>query len=273
MVEVGNAESAVDDYRTPPSSAAPLPTPHSLHPTPHPAFDALCREAQACRRCPVMEGRRRVLSAANGRPGAAVMFVGEAPGRRGGERTGVPFSGDQTGRNFERLLEVAELRREDVFITNAVLCNPRDERGRNRPPARAELAACADFLARQMRVVDPLLVVPLGAVALAALDRVEPHGLRLREAVGRARSWRGRLLFPHYHPGPRAQLHRPFEAQREDFRALGALLGGMDGGRAGTQRAARALTHRVGDDDAVCYTAASQDTELDTSPAANPRGS
>ncbi|MGN6362027.1 MAG: uracil-DNA glycosylase family protein [Thermomicrobiales bacterium] len=153
-----------------------------------------------------------MLTAANGRPGALVFFVGEAPGRFGGERTGVPLSGDQSGRNFTALLAAAGLRRQDVFITNAVLCNPRDERGRNRPPARAELAACGEFLARQLAAIDAPLVVPLGAVALAALGALAPHGLRLRDAVGRPRAWQGRLLMPLYHPGPRATsptLRRP----------------------------------------------------------------
>jgi uracil-DNA glycosylase family 4 len=170
-----------------------------------------------------MAGRRRVLSRANGSPGALVLFIGEAPGRLGGERTGIPFSGDQTGRNFAALLAEAGLAREQVFITNAILCNPQDERGRNRGPAREELAACRDFLTRQLALVDAPLVVPLGAVALEALDAVAAHGLRLREAVGRPVPWQGRTLVPLYHPGPRAQLHRPFAMQREDFAALGAL--------------------------------------------------
>ena len=187
------------------------------------SFVALCQEAQGCRRCAAMEGRRRVLGAANGRPGARVMFIGEAPGRRGGERTGVPFSGDRTGRNFTALLARAGLARDEVFITNAILCNPRDERGRNRAPRREELHACRSLLARQLALVDAPVVVPLGAVALAALDAIERHGLRLREAVGRGHRWAGRLLVPLYHPGPRAQLHRPFAVQCEDFVALGRI--------------------------------------------------
>ncbi|HEX5503525.1 MAG TPA: uracil-DNA glycosylase [Thermomicrobiales bacterium] len=186
-------------------------------------FEALCREAAGCRRCPAMAGRRRVLSDANGRPGALVCFVGEAPGRRGGERTGVPFSGDQSGRNFTALLAVAGLARAEVFITNAVLCNPRDERDRNRAPSRAELTACRDFLARQLALVDPPIVAPLGAVALAALDALAPHGQRLRTAAGHAYAWHGRVLAPLYHPSPRAQLHRPFARQADDFARLGRL--------------------------------------------------
>jgi uracil-DNA glycosylase len=187
------------------------------------SFAALCAAAQACVSCAAMDGRRRVLSDANGRPGALVCFIGEAPGRRGGERTAIPFSGDQSGRNFDALLAAAGLTRAQVFVTNAILCNPQDERGRNRPPARDELANCRAFLARQLAVVAAPLVAPLGAVALAALDALAPHGLRLRDAVARPAPWQGRLLFPLYHPGPRAQLHRPPDQQRADFAALGAL--------------------------------------------------
>src|SRR5581483_8130382 len=148
------------------------------------AFDALARAVQDCRACPAMEGRRRVLSRANGDPAARVLFLAEAPGRLGGELAGVPLSADQSGRRFERLLTLAGLRREQIFITNAALCNPQDAHGHNRPPATAELAHCAGWLSQTLRVVDPAVVVTLGATALAALGRLEPHGLALRDAVG-----------------------------------------------------------------------------------------
>ncbi len=193
-------------------------------------FAALCDDAAACRRCPTMAGRQRILSAANGAVDARVIFIGEAPGRLGGERTGVPFSGDQTGRNFERLLAVAGLTRAEVFVTNAILCNPRDEAGRNRSPSRQELASCRDLLARQLALVAAPLVVTLGAVALGAVGALAAHGLRLREAVGRATPWRGRLLVPLYHPGPRAQLHRDFGQQCADFADLGRLVRSLDSG-------------------------------------------
>lgn len=189
-----------------------------------PAFSQLCADAAACQRCPTMVGRPRILSPANGGPGARVIFIGEAPGRLGGDRTGVPFSGDQSGRNFERLLAAANLTRREVFITNAILCNPRDERGRNRGPSRQELASCGDLLARQLAVIAAPVVVTLGAVALKALDALAAHGLQLREAVGQAMPWQGRLLVPLYHPGPRAQLHRSFALQHDDFTTLGKLV-------------------------------------------------
>ena len=154
-------------------------------------FDALVAEAAACRRCEAMCGRSAVLSGRNGRVGARVMFVGEAPGRQGGDRTRVPFSGDQSGRNFTRYLASIGLRREEIFITNAALCNPRSESGANRRPTRQEVANCSEFLRRQVEAVDPRVVVTLGAVSLEALRGVEYHRLtqgerRTDSRVGRA---------------------------------------------------------------------------------------
>ena len=97
---------------------------------------------------------------------AKVMFIGEAPGRRGAAVTGVPFVGDESGRRFDRLLAEAGLRREEVFVTNAVLCLPLDVAGRNRPPARLERANCAAHLSATVELVQPRLIVTLGAAAL-----------------------------------------------------------------------------------------------------------
>ncbi len=171
-----------------------------------------------------MAGRTGVLGRASGRLASRVLFVGEAPGRLGADRTGVPFSGDRSGRNFETLLGAAGWRRTDVFVSNAVLCNPRDERGNNRPPRPDEVANCADHLRRLIAILDPPFVVTLGAVALRASALVEPHELVLRRDVGRAVSWCGRTLVPLYHPGARAMVHRSFERQREDYRALARLV-------------------------------------------------
>lgn len=183
----------------------------------------LMSRAAACRVCPGM-GCRPVLSAANGLSSARVMFVGEAPGRLGAGRTGVPFSGDTAGARFERLLAEAGLTREAVFVTNAALCLPLDARGRNRQSSRAELAACGNWLSQTLDAVRPSLVVALGAVALTALGRIEPHGLTLRDGVRTVVRWRGARLTALYHPGARSQVHRPWPLQVEDWRALRAIL-------------------------------------------------
>ncbi|MFL6334329.1 MAG: uracil-DNA glycosylase [Pyrinomonadaceae bacterium] len=188
-------------------------------------FEALVLEAAACRRCEAMCGRSAVLSAHNGRVGARVLFVGEAPGRQGGDRTRVPFSGDQSGRNFSRYLASVGLAREEVFITNSALCNPRSETGANRRPTRRELSNCSDFLRRQIEVIGPRVVVTLGAVALEALRAVEYHPFTLKENVGQVQNWRGRLLVPLYHPSPQVLAsHRREPQQLEDYQSVARAL-------------------------------------------------
>jgi uracil-DNA glycosylase len=158
--------------------------------------------------------------------GARVLFVGEAPGRQGGDRTRVPFSGDQSGRNFSRFLASIKLTREEIFITNAALCNPRSESGANRKPTRVEVANCSEFLRRQIDVVDPAVVVTLGAVSLAALATVEYHRLSLKVNVGQIYEWCGRLLVPLYHPSPQVLAsHRRERAQLEDYKSVRRALG------------------------------------------------
>ena len=189
-------------------------------------FEALVAEAAVCRRCEAMCGRSAVLSARNGRVGASVIFVGEAPGRQGGDRTRVPFSGDQSGRNFSRYIASIGLARAETFITNSALCNPRGATGANRKPTRGEVSNCSEFLRRQVEAVDPRVVVTLGAVALAALRAVEYHPFTLKENVGQVRSWRGRLLVPLYHPSPQVLAsHRREPQQLEDYRSVARALG------------------------------------------------
>ncbi len=184
-------------------------------------FDALVAEVAACRRCAAMCGRVPVLSELNGAVGARVMFVGEAPGRQGGDRTRVPFSGDQSGRNFQRYIDSINLARSELFITNAVLCNPRKESGANRRPTSAEIANCSEYLRRLIELVDPKVVVTMGRVALEAVGRVAPHELSLRESAGRVEGWGGRLLVPLYHPSPQVLAsHRREAEQLADNRAV-----------------------------------------------------
>jgi uracil-DNA glycosylase family 4 len=71
--------------------------------------------------------RTAVLSERNGSIDARIMFIGEAPGRKGADQTRVPFSGDQSGRNFDRFLRSIALSRDLIFITSGALCNPRTE--------------------------------------------------------------------------------------------------------------------------------------------------
>lgn len=170
-----------------------------------------------CTRCDLALSRTQVVPGA-GNAHARVLFVGEAPGASE-DRTGVPFVG-ASGRLLDEMLGVAGLRREEVFIANVVRCRPPE----NRNPRAAELRACAGWLAEQVRLIGPEVIVPLGRFAL---QHFVPGG-RITRLQGTAQTLeqggRERILFPVVHPAAvlRSPERRP--QYEEHFRALGQLL-------------------------------------------------
>lgn len=169
--------------------------------------------------------RAAVLSELNGVLSARVLFIGEAPGRKGADRTRIPFSGDQSGKNFDRFLNSAGLSRGQIFITSAALCNPRSSSGANRRPSTSELKNCSDFLRRTIEILDPAIVVTLGSVALEALKRIHYHELNLREAAARIHEWNGRVLVPLYHPSPQVLASRRREAEQlRDYQVVAGAV-------------------------------------------------
>jgi DNA polymerase len=142
----------------------------------------------------LVQSRSRVVPGDGAAP-ATVAFVGLAPGRFGGDRTGRPFDGDRSGVLLRRMISRARL--DAVFITNLVRCNPRDACGRNRDPDTREIANCRSHLAAELALVRPTVVACLGRIAWrelagrnAPFDPRRPHLIRTNEFT----------LFPMYHP-------------------------------------------------------------------------
>jgi len=188
-------------------------------------FLKLTVEAAACTLCPAMCDRAAVFSELNGPLDARVMFIGEAPGRKGADNTRVPFSGDQSGRNFDRFIESIGLQRSEIFITSAALCNPRTVSGANRRPSAREVANCSDFLRRTIALIDPRVVVTLGVVALDALKLVHYHELNLKEHAGKILRWDERLLVPLYHPSPQVLItSRRAAEQLKDYQVVAEAI-------------------------------------------------
>ena len=184
-------------------------------------FDQIAAEAAACIICERMRDRQAVLSHLNGELNPRVMFIAEAPGRNGADRTRIPFHGDSSGENFEELLKSAGLTRAEIFITNSVLCSPRKPSGANDKPNRSEIRNCSDFLRRLIELIDPPVIATLGAVALDSLRLIEPHDYRLRDHAAKILKWHNRKLVPLYHPSPQVIITvRTLEQQKLDFRVL-----------------------------------------------------
>lgn len=192
-------------------------------------FKALTTAVQHCEMCPRMHGRVRVLSALNGSVQSRVLFVAEAPGRLGADRTAIPLYGDKAGDNFEKLLSTIGWSRDSVFITNAVLCNPRAENGNNATPTTREIANCSHYLHATLNLIRPDVVVTLGAAALRAVGGIQPHSFTLRDHVRQLVDWSDRKLFIAYHPGQRAMIHRSFANQTGDFYELAKWIDPVEG--------------------------------------------
>jgi uracil-DNA glycosylase family protein len=148
--------------RSPHSTAA------SLIP-PRPTLPTLRGAAQECHACPLWQrGTQTVFG--EGAPNAEVMLVGEQPGDEE-DRQGRPFVGP-AGRLLDRLLGEAGIDRRQLYVTNTVKHFKWVERGRRRlheKPNAAEITACAPWLAAEIAVVGPRVLVCLGATAAQAL--------------------------------------------------------------------------------------------------------
>lgn len=185
------------------------------------AFGCLVEAASACVKCERMRERQAVLSHHNGTLNPKVLFIAEAPGRNGADRTRIPFHGDLSGKTFEKFLTSINLTRRDVFITNCVLCNPRKPSGANDKPTRVEIKNCADFLRRVIELLEPPVITTIGAVALDALKLIEPHDFNLKEHAATLLQWHGYKLVPLYHPSPQVLITvRSLEQQQQDYQAL-----------------------------------------------------
>jgi uracil-DNA glycosylase len=169
-------------------STVPLAGNHLL--TPADALAAQERALQGCRRCKLCEARTTIVFG-SGNPRAELVVIGEGPGADE-DAQGLPFVG-RAGQLLTRMLESVQLSRDAVYICNAVKCRPPG----NRNPEADELAACAPFLARQLGVLQPTVVLSLGSVATQAL-------LQTREAIGKLRGrlhpYGAAVLVPTFHP-------------------------------------------------------------------------
>lgn len=173
-------------------------------------------EVRACTRCPLSLMRTSAVPG-EGPPDAAVVIIGEGPGRKE-DLQGRPFVG-AAGKQLDGLLRDAGLARDDVYITNVVKCRPPE----NRRPTDAEAEACHPYLVRQIELLRPTVIVLLGD---SALKRFLPDQT-LGGAHGMLFERGGLALFPTYHPAAMIYNRTLEKVSSEDFKALGKVLAGL----------------------------------------------
>lgn len=145
----------------------------------------------ACQACDLCKTRKQAVLGV-GDPAADWLFIGEGPGADEDER-GEPFVG-KAGKLLDNMLAAIDLKRgRGVYIANAVKCRPPD----NRTPEPGETAACWPFLARQIELIQPKLIVTLGKPAAQTLLQQE---VKIADARGRVHDFAGMPLIVTYHP-------------------------------------------------------------------------
>lgn len=164
-----------------------------------------------CTRCRLHKGRKNIVFGV-GNVNADIMFVGEGPGADEDEQ-GEPFVG-RAGQLLNNMISAMGIQRQDVYIANIVKCRPPG----NRTPEKDECDTCSPFLMRQIEVVQPKVIVALGAVAAKNLLAVNDSMANLR---GRWYDFKGARLLVTYHP---AFLLRDPRQKKEAWKDLQMVM-------------------------------------------------
>jgi len=198
LEEDGDVVARRPDFLEPPilklvsfDDLAPLPATQVAASEKAEALVAIQQEIGDCTRCPLAYAGRHTIVFGDGDANARLMFVGEGPGADE-DASGVPFVG-KAGQLLNNMIAAMGLKREQVYIANIVKCRP----PANRVPEPAEASTCEQFLLRQMDVIQPQVVVALGATAATYLLGVKQSLSSLR---GHWHSCRGAKLAVTYHP-------------------------------------------------------------------------
>src|SRR6266404_7215382 len=166
---------------------------------------------RVCTKCPHLACSRTQTVFGVGNPDAELMFIGEAPGADE-DKQGEPFVG-RAGQVLTRIVETMGFTRQEVYIANILKCRPDTPSGSfgNRPPTPREMQTCRPYLLEQIDVIEPKVLVALGAVAVEGL--LGTRGT-MRELRGRWHSHNGTPLMITYHPAYLLRNQAPSEKRK-----------------------------------------------------------
>ena len=125
-------------------------------------LERMAEEVRQCRQCDLGSSRTNAVPG-EGHPDARIMFIGEAPGADE-DAQGRPFVG-RAGQLLDKIINACGLKRSDVFIGNILKCRPPE----NRDPRAEEIISCLPYLQKQIEIIEPEIIVALGAHAARTL--------------------------------------------------------------------------------------------------------
>lgn len=171
-----------------------------------------------CKKCSLYKTRNKPVVGA-GSTNAKIFFIGEAPGHNE-DLQGQPFVG-RAGGILDELLQSIGLQRDEVYIGNILKCRPPD----NRNPLKSEIDACTNFLNRQIEIIQPEIICPLGSFAMSYI--FEKFGLK-QEKISNVRGKQFQIntifgnvkIIPLYHPAVATYNPNMKNALLEDFKTI-----------------------------------------------------
>lgn len=152
-------------------------------------LSTLKNEVVSCTNCSTLCSTRTQVVFGDGNINARIMFVGEAPGENE-DKKGIPFVG-KAGEMLDSMIKACKWDRKDVYIANVVNCRP----PKNRVPTAEEIGNCANYLLRQIELVNPEIIICLGSVASNTVV-----GLPVSQARGHWYYHRHHKVMCTYHP-------------------------------------------------------------------------
>src|SRR5262249_44289886 len=189
------------------------PTGRRPHPAPNKAklLEPIRERVRACTKCAHLACSRTQTVFGVGNPDADLMFIGEAPGADE-DRQGEPFVG-RAGQLLTRILKAMNFAREDVYIANILKCRPDMPAGSfgTRPPTPTEMQTCRPYLVEQIDIIQPRVLVALGAVAVEGLLGTRAA---MRDLRGRWHTYNSIPLMITYHPAYLLRNQAPSEKRK-----------------------------------------------------------
>ena len=174
-------------------------------------FEQLQKDVKNCTKCDLCKGRTHVVFG-EGFRNADIMCVGEGPGYYE-DQQGRPFVG-KSGQLLDKILSVCGFSREEhTFIGNIVKCRPPN----NRDPFPEEREACIPYLYKQIELINPKIIILLGATALKGL--IDPNA-RITKLRGEWMEWNGRLIMPTFHPSALLRNEKLKRPAWDDFKKV-----------------------------------------------------
>jgi len=178
-------------------------------------FEKMSKDALLCKKC-VLYKKRTAPVIGQGSLKAKIVFVGEAPGAKE-DASGIPFCG-RSGKFLDELLASAKIDREKVYICNIIKCRPPE----NRDPSEKEIKACSRFIEKQIELISPNVICPLGRLSMKFI--MDKFGFSEEvDVIGKihGKVFKGKeTIIPFYHPAVALYNPNMKDVLKKDFKVL-----------------------------------------------------